>query len=618
MSLPISDYAIVGDTHTTALISRCGSVDWLCWPRHDSPALFLRLLDEEKGGACTVHFREGGSGDAMAASRRYLPDTNVLETTFTREGGTATLTDFMPVYPPNTMPEEGPDGDAESRLIRILSCTAGRVEGWFTVRPSFDYARQACIPVREADGSVLFTDTGDNRIRVTASAPAAVDGDAAVIRFSLAAGEQLHLVLTQGEDGRVSAVEGLEDACRRLRETERYWTGWVGRCLYEGPHADAVRRSALVLKLLTYSPTGAIIAAPTAGLPEAVPGNRNFDYRYVWLRDASFTVTAFANLGYRREAEEYLRFLRGVDGSGGRDLKLMYGVDGVVPAEETLPHLAGWRGVGPVMIGNAAAVQTQHDIYGELLLAIEDYLEGVDYRPPEAVRHGLPELVGNLAERAMVAVDEPDQGIWEFRTAPRHYVHSKGLIWVALDRAVKIAEALGGFEAAHVRRWQAAQQRVREEYLRRGWNEVKGAYVQSYDSDELDAAVLRIALFDALPLDERLERTLDAVHRELGDGDLVYRYRNPDGMEGEEGTFTVCAFWYASCLGLLGRIGDARDRFARLLDRANDLGLFAEEIDAATGEQRGNFPQGFTHMAVINHLVRLRHLEQARSGSEAE
>ena len=341
-----------------------------------------------------------------------------------------------------------------------------------------------------------------------------------------------------------------------------------------------------------------------------MPGNRNYDYRYAWLRDASFTITAFANLGYRREAEEYMRFLCRVDESRGREVRLMYGIDGAVPVETELSHLSGWRGVGPVSFGNAAADQTQHDIYGELLLAVEDYVETAGDEICETLRERLPELICNLAERAIAARNEPDQGIWEPRGPAQHFVHTKALIWVALDRAVRLAGRLGGFDPAHLDRWQWAAGEIREEYIRRGWNEARGSYVQAYDSDALDAAVLRIALFDALPIDDgRLARTLEAIQRDLGAGDLMYRYRTPDGMQGAEGTFTACAFWFASCLALVGRGDEARARLGRLLARANDVGLFAEEIDAATGEQRGNFPQGFTHMAVINHSVRLATLQ---------
>lgn len=607
MSLPISDYAVIGDTHTTALVSREGSIDWLCWPRHDSPALFLRLLDDDKGGACSVVF----DGE-MSVSRRYLPDTNVIETSFGQHAGRALLTDFMPISPPDDLQKDGPDGDAESRLIRLLACTEGEVSGRFIVRPTFDYARIDCTPHADLDGSVLF-EAGENRVRVTSSGPVTVEGETASVAFRLTAGERMHVVLTQGRDGEVPPVQEPDGAMQRLEDTTRYWRDWIGTCTYRGRHEAAVRRSVLFLKLMTYAPTGAIIAAPTLGLPEAVPGNRNFDYRYAWLRDASFTITAFVNLGYRREAEEYLRFLCKVDDSHGRELKLMYGIAEQVPEEHKLSHLSGWRGIGPVQIGNAATAQTQHDIYGELLLAVEDYCDVAgDTLPPE-LAESLPLLVCNLAERAVAARNEPDQGIWEPRCPAQHFVHTKALIWVALDRAVRLGARLGGIDAAQIAKWQWVAGEIRAEYLERGWNEARGSYVQAYDSDALDASVLRIALFDALPVDDgRLTRTLDAIQAELGDGDLIYRYRTEDGMEGDEGTFTACAFWFASCLAVIGRVDEAHERLERLLTYSNDMGLFAEEIDAATGEQRGNFPQGFTHMAVINHSVRLVEIDKAQ------
>ena len=606
MSLPIADYALIGDTHSTALVSRDGSVDWLCWPRHDSPALFLRLLDDERGGACAIAF-DGGA----QASRRYLPGTNILETSFAAGSGRAVLLDLMPVHPPETLPDEGPDGDAESRLIRILRCEDGEVAGRFLVRPTFDYARQSCTPVAEPDGSVLFhvqTQGADQqRLRVTTSGEAALDGDAVAVPFRLRAGERMHLLLTQGEDGVAAPVEGLQGALDRLESTRRYWEDWSARCRYDGPYRDAVLRSVLCLKLLTYSPSGAIIAAPTASLPEAVPGDRNFDYRYAWLRDASFTVTSFVRLGYEREAAEYLRFLRHADGSRGRELRLMYGIDGDVPAEQELHHLSGWNGVGPVRVGNAADGQVQHDIYGELLLALHSYLEAVEYHPPELTNDHLPEVLGNLADRALAARSAPDQGIWEMRDGARHMFHTKALLWVALDRAARIGRRIGRIDPARLRAWEDEAAALQAEYLQRGWNEARGAYTMAYGSDVLDASVLRAALFGAVPADDgRLARTLDAVVRELGEGDLLHRYRMPDGLRGTEGAFTACAFWRVGCLVLIGRREEAQALFERLLGRANDVGLFAEEIDPASGEQRGNFPQGFTHMALINHALRLR------------
>lgn len=599
MSKPISDYALIGDTHSCALIARDGSIDWLCWPRHDSPALFVKLLDDDMGGSCSVAF----DGPTEAA-RRYLPDTNILETTFTTATGRARLVDLMPVNPPSPEPDEGPDGESESRLIRLLTCEQGRVTGAFRVRPTFDYARRPCTPLM-AGGSVLF-EAGDWRLRVNAQPCPTLDGDAAEVRFSLSAGETAYLVLTHGEDQDEACIEDYAGARRRLETTADYWRRWCARSTYRGAYREAVMRSALCLKLLTYSPSGGIVAAATAGLPEAVPGNRNYDYRFTWMRDAAFTVTAFVMLGYVREASEFLRFLRERDGTYGRETRLMYGIADGMPPEEELSHLAGWNGVRPVVIGNVAEAQDQHDIYGELLRALCIFLEAVDYDPPEKVNDRLPEVLHNLTARAIRHRHDADHGIWELRTGPRQQVHTKAMIWVALRDAARIARNIAGVAAETIAEWERIAAEIRAEYLEQGWNAEKQAYVGAYGSHHLDAAVLRAALFGALdPTEPRMRATLAAVERELGVGDLIYRYRMDDGLEGDEGTFTACAFWRVGCLALGGRAAEAKAAFERLIARANDVGLLAEEIDPATGAQRGNMPQGFSHMALINAALRL-------------
>ena len=599
MSKPISDYAVIGDTHSTALVARDGSVDWLCWPRHDSPALFLKLLDEARGGFCAIAF-EG----LERTSRRYLPETNVLETTFETRTGRAQLLDLMPVNPPAAEPDEGPDGEGESRLLRLLTCLDGTVSGRFVVRPTFDYARCACTPVQEAHW-VLF-EAGEQRIRVSAGGDPQVVGQGAESRFRLEAGQSTYLVLTHGEDGASAGLDDFASARTRAEATIDYWRRWAGRCTYRGPYREAVLRSALCLKLLTYSPSGAIIAAATAGLPEAVPGNRNYDYRFTWMRDATFTVTAFVMLGYVREASEFLRFLREADGTFGRETRLLYGIAGPMPPEEALDHLAGWNGVGPVLVGNAAEMQDQHDIFGELIRAIAVFLEAVDYDPPEKVNDRLPEVLDNLTRRALEAHEHPDHGIWELRSEPRHQLHSKAMIWVALTDAARIGRRIDGVPPETIAGWERRAAEIRAEYLDRCWNPERQAFVGAYGSTHLDAAVLRAVLFGALDAqDPRTLATLAAIEDELGAGDLLYRYRMEDGLEGREATFTACAFWRVGCLALAGRTREAKAAFERLITRGNDLGLFAEEIDAATGEQRGNVPQGFSHMALINAALRL-------------
>ena len=600
---PIADYAVIGDTCTTALIARDGSLDWLCWPRHDGPAVFLALLDSERGGACRLVL------DGLTEiTRRYLPDTNILETTFVTATGRAVLTDFMPLHRHESVPEAGPDGHAQAPVVRRLACRSGRVSGRWRLRPSFDYARAPAEATTESETSIRFRGGGDT-IRAVCAVPLVLRDEEAEGAFALGTGERADLVIVHGEkhdmDG--GGLPGAVDAS--LADTRAYWEEWSGRCTYEGPYRETVLRSALTLKLLTHGPSGGIVAAATAGLPEAVPGNRNYDYRYVWMRDASFTVTAFVNLGYQREAAEFLRFLREADTSRGRDLHLMYALDGAVPGEEFLDHLCGWRGIGPVGIGNAAADQEQYDIYGEFLVALHGYLEAVEYDPPVKVNDHLPEALGHLTDHILRARHAADHGLWEMRTEKRQSVHTKAMLWVGLDRAVQIARADPKHRLASpdtIARWERAAAEIRAEYHARGWNAARGAYTMAYESDDLDAAVLRTVLFGAFdPHDPRVAKTLERVGEELGAGDLIYRYRMDDGLEGDEATFTACSFWRVGCLALAGRNDEATALFERLLARGNDLGLFAEEIDAETGEQRGNVPQGFTHMAVINHAVRL-------------
>ena len=607
-SRPIADYALIGDTHTTALVASDGRIDWLCWPRHDSPALLTRLLDEQRGGCCAIELQ-----DLASAGRAYEDNTNILETQFAGSGGRAVLSDFMPVHPPETEADAGPDGEVQSRLLRLVTSTQGRVRGRWSLHVTPDYGRGR-VSFEQVGAGCLEISAEGLLLRVTTSGTLTIDGERILAAFDLVAGEHAFFAVTYVGDSEIAPLLSLRDAQTNLERTRRYWTTWSKQIHYDGRYRASVVRSALVLKLLTFSPTGAIVAAPTTSLPEAVPGPRNYDYRFSWVRDASFTVTAFCNLGLKREAAEYLRFLREADGTRGRDLTLLYGIAGPVPPETELPNLPGWNNVGPVRVGNAARTQKQYDIYGEFTVALHAYLTAVGDDVPDWIRQGLPELIANLAENALRFRSERDNGIWELRLAPQHLQHTKALLWVALDRAASMAETLGSFEAATLDRWRIAAKELRAEYEAKSWNEGRGAYMQAYGSDVLDAAVLRTILFDALdPRDPRTISTLHAVVSELGDGDLIYRYRADDGLEGDEGTFTACAFWRVGALALGGRPDEAQVLFERLLARSNDLGLFAEEIDAASGEQRGNFPQGFTHMCVINHAIRLEDAIRAAS-----
>jgi GH15 family glucan-1,4-alpha-glucosidase len=594
-SRPIGDYALIGDTLSTALVSSEASIDWLCWPRHDSPAVLTRLLDSSKGGCCTVRFN-----GLAAAGRAYLAQTNVLETRFEGPQGKAGLIDLMPVLQIQQR-ASGPDGRPLGAVLRILECLQGSLEGRFSLRMTPDYGRVEAACRITAQGAVIDTPVGT--VYVSCSERLIRVGDELIADFALGAGSHVFFAFTLGES---SALRTMNAARRCLEDTAAYWRNWSSGIQYAGRYREAITRSALVLKLLTYSPTGAIIAAPTTSLPEAVPGERNFDYRYSWVRDSTFTVTAFCNLGLIHEAAEYLSFLNRVGLSGGQELRLLYGIDGEMPDEEVLNHLPGWNQVSPVRIGNAANDQKQLDIYGEVIIALHAYLEASDYVPPPCLGDTLAAVVSSLANTVVDVCHEKDCGIWELRSGPQHLQHTKALLWVALTRAVAIAKRIAGISVENSRRWSDAAVALRQEYEARTWDPRRRAYMQAYDSGVLDAAVLRTVLFGALEArDERTQSTLKAIEAELADGDLIYRYRTPDGLRGEEATFTACAFWRVGVLALAGDTKRAQPLFERLLRKANDVGLFAEQIDARSGDQRGNFPQAFTHMSVINHAVRL-------------
>ncbi len=624
----ISDYGLLGDTRSAALVSRWGSVDWLCWPRFDSPAVFLALLDPERGGSCSL---VGEDGEPLRpVSRRYLPGTLVLETILESPGrGRLVVTDYMPVQSETLRPAAArADGAAAApasrdggQILRHFECLeGGEVTFQIVVRPSFDYARaQTRGPVvLDDDRTVVFAADRDRPgpeqrtaftlvARAIPDAAFFLDPDAGAARFhvNLRRGDKAVLVLAGDQaDSGLAELRGMEEAQKVRQQTTAAWQEWSGRSTYRGRYSEAVGRSILTLKALTYSPTGAIVAAPTLGLPEAPGGVRNYDYRYAWLRDSGFTVRAFLQCGYHDEARAYLNFVARADREEGRRLPVLYGVQGEPPPEEfQLDALAGYRGARPVSVGNQANEQTQHDVYGETLNALCSYWEMTGETPTEELENShLQERVRNTVNFVLDHWREPDSGIWEPRIDPKHYFHSKALCWVALDRAAKLGD--GPLKLpAEAARWRREAGAIRADYLERGWNARRGAYTQDYGSDDLDAAVLRTVLFGALDAkDERVRATLRAIERELGtgeDGSLCYRYLSDDGMPGREGAFTACAFWAASCRALAGEALRAQEHFEALLARGNDLGLFSEEIDPQTGEALGNFPQGFTHMSIV-------------------
>ncbi len=604
-SQPIAEYGLLADCNSAALVARDGSIDWLCLPRYDSSSVFGRILDPAAG-----HWSIRPSG-AFTSKRRYLPGTLVIETTFTTDTGTAKVTDAL-VF---AVGQRGHDlgFDAPRELVRSVEGISGEVELVFELAPRTEYGLVRPLFRKEGDGGLTFG--GPNRITVRAGVPVEIEDVTMQATFSVSAGEQvgfsLRWIPTEAHEPPAATAPGAVAA--RIEDTAAGWRSWEAEHdVYEGPHRELVRESSRVLKGLTYRPTGAIVAAPTTSLPETVGGERNWDYRYSWIRDASLTLQALYIGSCSDEAEEFVSFMTSSAG-GGASLQIMYGIGGEHDlTERELPHLAGWRDSQPVRVGNGAWGQTQLDVYGELLDALYVYREQLGELHPE-----IQGFVAYLADQAAERWSETDAGMWEMRGEPRHHLSSKVLCWVALDRAVKLAPSLG--EHARTAEWTKARDAVRDAILERGWSEEQQAYAQSFGSGELDAAQLLMPIVGFLPAtDERMRSTIEAIARELTEDGLVLRYRNEDGLNadgltGEEGTFVIYSFWLVSCLAQAGEIERAEQLFEQLAGYANDLGLLAEEIDTASGEQLGNFPQAFSHIGLITAAYEIDRAPGARS-----
>ncbi len=593
---PIGDYGLIGDLRTAALVSSEGAINWWCAPRFDSPSVFARLLDAERGGYCSL-----GLVDGRPAGRAYEPRTNVLRTAFAASSGRLEVVDAMPLA----------DGGAAGRIWRVATCVEGRVDVELLVAPAFRYA--TIRPVLAALPGIGGVARGEGEVLVVrGEADLAAEAGRLVARFSLRAGERrrFELAYHAEPDPPVSPLDGadLDAALARLTET---WQRWADGCRYQGAYREQVVRSALVLKLLTYDPTGAIVAAPTTSLPEEIGGERNWDYRYSWLRDAAFTVSALYHLGYVDEADAFLDWVCTVSARDAGRLQIVYGVDGErdLP-ERTLDHLAGHRSSRPVRVGNTAARQFQLDVYGEVLDCVHACRRFGRDRATPLWPH-LRDLVDWVCDHWQ----EPDSGIWEMRGAPRHFVSSKAMAWVALDRGVRMAEELG--LPADGERWSRERDAVRAEVLEWGWDEGLGAFAQAYGAPALDAANLLLPLVGFIAADEpRMRATIERTLERLTVNGLVYRYVDDgDGLPGSEGTFAISTFWLIQNLVFLGRTDEAQARFERMLGRANDLGLFSEEIDPTTGELLGNFPQAFTHLGLITAAVHLAQVGEAGRSS---
>ena len=590
--LPIAEHGLIGDLHTVALVGTDGTIDWYCCPRFDSPSVFAAILDADRGGL----FRIGPECDGWRSKQLYLPDTNVLITRFLMPDGVAEVQDFMP-------PQTGGSG-GRHRLMRRVLAVRGRVHLVADIAPRFDYGRAHHEVVLTEHGALFYTP--ELALSLSTSCPLEAVSEGGVrTQFAVAAGETVTFVLDCTESGETPAPYRDSDVASDFDSTVAFWRSWLSRSHYTGRWREMVHRSALTLKLLTYAPTGAIVAAPTTSLPEQLGGARNWDYRYTWMRDAAFTLYALLRLGFADEAGAFMNWLQGRFRYADREsgpLQIMYGIDGRENLTEVeLGHLEGYMGSAPVRIGNAAAEQLQLDVYGELMDSV--YL---------CNKFGLPiyydgwvDLTRNI-EWLIDHWDQADEGIWETRGGRHNYTYSRLMCWVAFERAIRVARHRG--LPADIDRWAAARDRVYRQIMKCGWNQGRRAFVQQFDSHVLDASLLLMPLCKFIaPTDPRWISTLDAIGAELVSDSLVYRYNvaaSPDGLAGDEATFSMCSFWWVESLARAGRLDEARLAFEKMLTYANHVGLYSEEI-GPTGEQLGNFPQALTHLALISAAYNL-------------
>jgi GH15 family glucan-1,4-alpha-glucosidase len=589
MYLPIEDYAMIGNLHTVALVGKNGSIDWCCIPQFDAPSVFGALLDAEKGGLFRI---SPPDTPGMERKQLYLPDTNILITRFLTVDGVGEVIDFMPI-------KEGRSDDHQHHVMRSVQVVRGSLSFELVCRPAFNYARDTHEVYLSEDGAVFVSDS----LCLALSSPVPLEEDVrrgVRATFTLQQGQTAHFQLESAKDKDMRPHHHSSRYYEnQFLETKRYWQNWLSQCKYQGRWREMVHRSALALKLLTYAPTGAIVAAPTTSLPESIGGARNWDYRYTWLRDAAFTIYSLLILGFTQAAENFMGWLEArcheLDENGS--LQPMFTIDGGHDLTEmTLDHLEGYRKSGPVRIGNGAYKQQQLDVYGELLdsIYIFDRHKGISYD----LWWNLRRLINWLGKHWQ----DMDEGIWEVRGGQQHFVHSRVMSWVAFDRACRIARHRG--LPAPRAEWESISSQIYEEIMEKGWNEKVGSFVQYYGSEAIDASALLMSLTRfAGSNDPRILRTIDRIQKELTSDSHVYRYAPKlaadDGFGGQEGTFSICSFWLVEALARAGRLEEGRLILEKMLTYANHVGLYSEEI-GPTGEALGNFPQAFTHLSLIS------------------
>jgi alpha,alpha-trehalase len=607
---PIADYGFLSDCETTALVAPDGNVEWMCLPRMDSPSVFGGILDRD-GGV----FGLGPAGVQVPAARRYIPGTMVLETSWWAPGGWIIVRDALLMGPwrhedeRSTTHRRAPtDYDADHVLLRLVRCVNGEVQIWLDCVPVLDYGRLRARWEYAGAGyheAVAGGEGCDPELRLTTDLNIGFEGSRATGRTLLKEGDQRFVALSWSEH---APPRTSDEAQRRMVWTCHHWQHWLDRGRFpDHPWRSFLQRSALTLKGLTYTPTGAMIAAATTALPETPGGERNWDYRYTWVRDATFTLWGLYTLGFDWEANDFFYFIADVAGAEGDELQIMYGIDGEKVLEErVLEHLSGYEGARPVRVGNAAYAQDQHDVWGSVVGAIDLYL-----RSRDRLDDRLWGIVVTQVERAIERWRAPDQGIWEVRGEPRHFTASKLVCWVAADRGARLAEVRGDLERAA--RWQSSAEEIRADVLAHALDD-RGVFTQHYETTALDASVLLIPLLGFLPSDDpRVRATVVAIADELTEDELVLRYRTEetdDGLSGHEGTFAICSFWLVSALVQIDDVHRARALCEKLLSYASPLQLYAEEIDAHTGRHLGNFPQAFTHLALINAVMQVIRAER--------